>query len=136
MSAAHRAWAIDASRAEARVALGSVLCYTGQLEEGMSELKRAIFLNPGLSLAHNRLGMALYVTERHAEAISAMNTSDAAILTRALGGNVKQAGTMGAPSSAAPVVSSGGPMSSLPGFGTDTGTGGTTRLPAGTTGDL
>ena len=73
--AANRALAIDSMLAEAHASLGFIRMHAGDAASGLTSLRRAIELNPGLAFAHNMLARTLASYERHAEALAAANTS-------------------------------------------------------------
>jgi len=61
--------------AEAHASLGFIRMHAGDAASGLTSLRRAIELNPGLAFAHNMLARTLASYERHAEALAAANTS-------------------------------------------------------------
>jgi serine/threonine-protein kinase len=70
--AANKARDLDPSLAEPYASLGLVQTHTGDLAEGMRNLRKAIELNPGLAVAHFVLARGLSSLERHEEAMVAV----------------------------------------------------------------
>lgn len=70
--AANKARELDPSLAEPYASLGLVQTHTGDLVEGMRNLRKAIELNPGLAVAHFVLARGLSSLGRHEEAMVAV----------------------------------------------------------------
>jgi TolB-like protein/Flp pilus assembly protein TadD len=70
--AANKARDLDPSLAEPYASLGLVQTHTGDLAEGMRNLRKAIELNPGLAVAHFVLARGLSSLGRHEEAMVAV----------------------------------------------------------------
>ena len=74
-AAASKALELDRSLADAYATLGVVRSHSGDPSGGLRALQKAIEINPGLALAHDRLARLLYSYERHGEALAAIQTS-------------------------------------------------------------
>jgi adenylate cyclase len=72
---AQKALSLDESHAGAHALLGNIYIYRGQHELAISELRRAIELNPNDASSRRRLGMVLLWSSRPDDAIQAYETA-------------------------------------------------------------